>query len=109
DAPADLAKSEWNLLHEGDKAIVEMEVAGLLLRRSVRISTDPARPWDVEVECTIRNELAAPGVTKAFEIVGPVLPKPTIPDDAVLIAEAGPESTVTQISPADIQKQLAEN
>lgn len=106
----DLARSNWRMTGGGEEPVTaEFEVAGLLITRTVKLSSDAARPWHADVVYSVRNLGAEPGSVRTLEIVGPVLPKPAMGDDGVLVAQSGESGEVELLHPEQIVKELTEN
>lgn len=108
----DLTASDWKIAQKDGEVTAEIESGGVLVTRTLRISSDPAHPWHADVRYTLRNVSAEPGTMRTLEIVGPVLPKatkPPHPDDGVLVATAGEEGSVDLLRAHDVYKLLSEN
>lgn len=105
----DLARSNWKLIRGEDSVTAAFDAAGLAIARTVRLSSDAAHPWHADVTYTVRNDGAEPGAVRTLEIVGPVLPKPAMGDDGVLVAQAGEGGEVEELHAEKIAKELAEN
>lgn len=106
----DLTRVHWAMEPGEDAVTARMEAAGLEIERTVRVSEDPAHPWHANVEYAIRNVSARPGAAWTIEIVGPVLPRATLPNDGIFVAPAGDDdASVDPIHAATIHEDLAEN
>ena len=101
----DTAASNWRLTRSEDGVIADLPAAGLAFTRQVRFTDD----YGGTVEYQIRNESAPAGSEILFDIVGPVLPVQTLPDDSVLLAQAGEGGEVEILSAGEIRQHLAEN
>src|SRR5262249_53384849 len=104
----DLPQSAWKLTKAGDVVRAEFETAGLLLWREIALPKDPAHPWHADVTFGVKNLTAPAGVARILEIAGPVLPKQTVGDDGVLLAQGGEGGSVELLRAVDVAKLLAE-
>jgi YidC/Oxa1 family membrane protein insertase len=105
----DLTASDWKLAPRDGEVSAEIETGGLVVTRTLRVSTDPAYPWHADVRYTIRNVSAEAGSIRTLEIVGPVQPKPTLPaDDGVLVATAGEDGAVEVLHGYKVHEILTE-
>ncbi len=107
----DLTKSNWSLSRTDDVLTAEFDGGDWVLRKTLTISKDPARPWDARLVVSFRNVSLKPGGTRTLEVVGPVQPPPAPGETvaAVLLANAGVDGEITILHSAEVQSLLDEN